>query len=207
MYKERVMEDIDRAIAAEKKSSPGSIIFFAIAAILLAVNGYGLLFKGVGIKLLFGDAGMCGVMSWVMSIVCLIGIGYSIKRAIQTRAKDADVKFKEKYMSMVRAIGEEESVFAALDALDPIVCGSEELRFNQDLVACTSVDDLDKIYVYPISLMTNAGTGQQDDQDFLFMHFSVNGKKQKKSVYLPMEQAEAILQSLLQFNPNIKKGV
>ena len=182
-YQEYVFSNIEQATLQAKKDSPGAMIFCFIAAVLLGLNAFGLLFKGIGIKLRFIDSSVCGVLSAVLAILLLVGGFIFLKTRIQTQKAGADARFKEKYMNQVKQIGPPETVLADAEKLTPILCEDRELRYNQFFVACTSAADLDSNFILPLGAMTNIGTGGSAASNntmgrpYVFMHFQENGKK------------------------------
>ena len=207
MYQQKVFYCIDKAVQETKKSAPKMTIFALIAGVLLALNGLSLLFLGAGVKYLFASKEFCAILSLLAGVFFLIFAGISLKDSIKSRSSDANLRYRDEYLKRIRVIGEDSVVFGYLDTIPPIICGNKELRFDQNVVACTCEDDLDSIYVYPLSYMTNMGTGSMGSRPYLYMHFVVNGKKLKKSVELPQEQGQAIVQQLKAYNPNIKIGL
>ena len=207
MYQQKAFNCIDKATLETKKESPKIMLFCLIAGILLGLNGLSLLFFGAGIKIRFANAAFCGVLSLLAGVLLFCSAFAFLKDAVKARKEDANLLFRNDYMDMIRAIGDESAVLAHLETLPPIVCGNKELRFDQNMVACLSEDDLDSNFVYPLQSMTNAGAGSRNDGGYLFMHFLINGKKKKKSINMPPAQAQSIVQQLKAYNPNIKIGI
>lgn len=212
MYQEIVFSNIEKATAATKKESPGTAIFCFIAALLLGLNAFGLLFKGIGLKLRFIDPAVCGILSAILAVLLLGAAFMFLKDRVKTGKADADVRFKEQYMNQVRQIGAPEVVLADAEKLQPIICGDRELRYSDRFVACTSAANLDSNFIYPLAAMTNIGTGGLGTskgaagQPYLFMHFRENGKKVKRTVYIPPTIGNRIVQEITSYNPNIKVG-
>lgn len=206
MYLQRVFTCIDKAVEATKKSAPKNMLISLIVGVVLFLFGMGLLFFGEGITYRFIDSSIWGVLSLLAGILCFAMVPGFLKNSVKVNKANAGAQYKQQYMSMVRAIGPENAVITHLDSLRPIMCGNSELRFDQNMVASLCEDDLDKIFVYPLSLMTNMGIGGKDAHSFLFMHFFVNGRKLKKAFFIPAAQGQAIVQQLKMYNPNIRIG-
>ena len=207
MYQQQVFNCIDKAVQETKKNAPKMMLFGLIAGALLVLNGLSFFFLGVVIGPAFADPAFCAVLSLLAGGFFLVFAAISLKDSVSSRSADANMRYREAYLNQIRAIGEERIVFSYLDTIPSVRCGNKELRFDQNVVACTCEDDLDSNYVYPLSLMTNMGVGGRAPQTYLFMHFLVNGKKLKKSVSVPQEQGQAIVRQLQMYNPAIKIGL
>ena len=206
MYQQKAFECIDKAAQASKKESPKTMIFCLVAGILLAINGVSLLGSGAGIMIRTIGPEVSGLLSIVVAGFLFYGAFSFAKDTAKSSGQDANLSYREDYMDMVRALGDENDVFAHLESLEPIVGETYELRYDKDLVACLCDSDTDRNFVYPMEAMVATGSGELGSRSFLYMHFMVDGKKLKKSLDMPEDQADAIVVQFKKFNPNVKVG-
>ena len=179
MYRELVAKNLERALRASKKNSPGGAIFCVILAALLGVNAYGLLVRG-----------------------CLVGGAGILISGLKSSGKNAFTRAWNKYLAQVRALGNEDEVFARIDRLDPVSSATAELRFDDAVVAGTSPEDPDRNFVYPTAAIMNAGTGLIGSVPFLYLHFDESGKVVKKSLELPQDVSEEVVQRIRSYRPD-----
>lgn len=202
MYRELVAKNLERALRASKKNSPGGAIFCVILAALLGVNAYGLLVRGRGIVFLFTSAELCGILSAAAAVVCLLGGAGILISGLKSSGKNAFTRAWNKYLAQVRALGNEDEVFARIDRLDPVSSATAELRFDDAVVAGTSPEDPDRNFVYPTAAIMNAGTGLIGSVPFLYLHFDESGKVVKKSLELPQDVSEEVVQRIRSYRPD-----
>ena len=202
MYRELVSRNLQSALRASKKNAPALIVFCLVLAGLFGVNAYGLLARGRGIVFLFASAELCGVLSALAAAVCVVAGLSVLISGIKSSGKNACARRWDKYLAQVREAGNEDEVFARLDALEPVAGVNSELRFDEAVIAGTSPEDPDRTFVYPTAALMDAGTGRIGSVPFLYLHFDDHGKVAKQTAELPLEVCEDVVRRVKAYRPD-----
>ena len=203
-YREQVEQNLEKARLQEKTNNPKASIILIVISLLFGVNAFCLLFRGKGIILRFIDPTICGILSAVIAVAgVFMGCKYLLE-ALQNRKPEMTAKRMGKYLEQIRAFGNEEDVFQQIEAIEPIRLGSIELRYNQNLIAATSSEEVENTFFYPISALSAAGLSRLGSGLNFYLHAVVNGKKHIHSFTVLPGSGMKILNDLQQIRPDLK---
>lgn len=176
MYRDQLEQNLEQYRQNEKCNSPKlAVVFFAIS-ILLGLNAYGLIVKGVGIGIMFVDWEVAAILSILLCLLCIPLSVVLLIRALRNQSNHCTDKYLQKYLDSIHKIGSEEDVFSRIDRLKPYnLFPDGELRFDSTLIAGTSNNKLSNNFVYPIHNLYSAGLSINGRCVQLHLQFNSDG--------------------------------
>ena len=214
MYKEKVIENINKAVETSKKKPTQWLIMALVGAAVTASSVWWLIksprHRDYTHVISYDDSDTIGVVGLIAGIIFLIGGLYMLFSTLKLYSKGSADRIAGKYLQHVKKLGPENEVFAQLEALKPVGSETEpapylkdavfdDLRISPTLVACTSEADPDKNFVCSISDITAAGTTGRG----LYLHHKETGKKKKCVVSLPANGVTGALSLFNEYAPGV----
>ena len=207
-YRELVEYNLETARQSEIKEFPKMVIFVLIVAVLLGLNGFGLLVKGRGIILFGTDYQFCGVLSFLFSAVAAALFIYLVFDNLRNRKPSITAKRMDAYLKSVRELGAEALVFEEIESLEPAEGVLEDLRFDSRLIAGTSNKSPEGSFIYPISAVCEAGMNTIGSEIYIYLHMLKGKKTYKHSMAVFSKEAgQKILDDLKAVRPDLRINV